>query len=221
MDAELLNFVDVPKLLLTILFIIPGFLAEEESRKRFPFKPSTTFERTVYSICYSVIIHFFFLVILILYFSIRLNQPPWTSQPYMAVMQASKLLPVVFIYCVLAIAAGKLCGFFLVKYYEWNKEATAAFFPLWSQTFPDDKITFARVRLKDGTLCSGQIKYIPSDYDVLSSSEKDIYMIQPYIFRNGYWKNLSDEGVKGILLNTKDIVSLELAFRDIKKYASG
>jgi hypothetical protein len=135
-------------------------------------------------------------------------------------MRSARLMPLVFVYCTVAIVTGKLFGrYFLVKYYKWKKE-TGFVFPLWYHILPDDKITFVRVKLKNGDLYAGQIEYIPSDYDVLSSSEKDIYIVSPYVFKGGEWKNLEKEGVEGILLNTRDIISLELAFKDIKS-ASG
>lgn len=225
MDTDLPNLPDLvglPNLLLTILFIVPGFLAEEELRKKFPFRRSTTFERTVNSIYYSVWIHtFFLLVILVLCFPVG---QLWTRRPYIEVIHTAGSLPlVVFIYCAFAMLAGQqLFGrVFLVGYYEWNKKEISSFFPVWSRTLPDDKITFARIRLKNGDLYSGQIEYVHSDYDLLSSSEKDIYIVSPRIFQDGVWKNLEKEEVKGILLNTRDIISLELAFKDVKKDASG
>ncbi|HHT9119746.1 MAG TPA: DUF6338 family protein [Candidatus Hypogeohydataceae bacterium YC41] len=221
MDTDLPNlpaFVSLPNLLLTILFIVPGFLAEEELRKKFPFRRSTTFERTVYSIYYSVWIHTFFLLVILA--SCFPSELFLTRQPYIEIMRIAGLLPlVVFIYCAFAMLAGQLYGrIFLVKYYEWNKKEISSFLPLWSRSFPDDKVTFAVIKLKNGVLYSGQIKYIPSDYDLLSSSEKDVYVVSPRIciFQNGAWKNLEKEGVEGILLNTRDVMSLELAFRDIK-----
>lgn len=218
MDTNLENFIDVPKLLLTILFILPGFLAEEELREKFPFKRSTTFERTVYSIYYSIIIHFLLLSTLVLYFSIKSGLLPIVRQPYVETIYAIKSLPSLLFYCTLAIIAGQLYGrFFLVSYYERSKK-TKAFFPPWSRTFPNDKITFAKIKLKDGTVYSGQIKYIPSDYDLLSSPNKDIFIVLPSVLENGRWKEL--KRADGILLNTQDILSLELAFRDVKD-ASG
>jgi hypothetical protein len=41
----------------------------------------------------------------------------------------------------------------------------------------------------------------------------------PSVLENGRWKEL--KRADGILLNTQDILSLELAFRDIKKDAIG
>lgn len=221
MDTDTLNsLVDVPKLLLTILFIIPGFLAEETVREKYPFRRSTTFERTVYSVYYSSLIHFFLSIILVLYFSVSLRHPPWTLQPYVEIMHTARLMPLVFIYCITAIIVGRLLApYILVRYYEW-KDETSFLFPLWYHTLPKDKIAFVRAKLKNGDLYSGQIKYFPLDYDLLSSPEKDIYIVSPKIFRDGLWKKLSDEGVEGILLNTRDIISLELAFKDVKD-ASG
>lgn len=208
---NLLDAVGLPKLLLTILFIIPGFLAEEELRRKFPLKPSTTFERTIYSIYRSVLIHSFLVITVCLYFFFKLGHLPWTVE----------LQPLaVFIYCTLAIVTGKLYGqFFLVKYYAWSKE-TSSLLPLWVRTLPHNKIAFARIKLKNGDVYSGQIKYIPSEHDLLSSSEKDIYIVEAYAFKNGTWKSLVEEKVEGILLNTRDIMSLELAFVDINN-ASG
>lgn len=204
---NLLDAVGLPKLLLTILFIIPGFLAEEELRRKFPLKPSTTFERTIYSIYRSVLIHSFLVIPACLYFFFKLGHLPWTVE----------LQPLaVFIYCTLAIVTGKLYGqFFLVKYYAWSKE-TSSLLPLWVRTLPYNKTAFARVKLKNGDIYSGQIKYIPSGHDLLSNAEKDMYIVEAYTFKDGTWQSLVKEGVEGILLNTRDIISLELAFKDVE-----
>ena len=231
---------DVTGLLIFLLAIVPGIIAEQSRHLIVPrsLEQKGTIEQTGEYVINSLFIHAFFLIVFRVFLS-------WfDSSTLMALGQAitQKQLPdwglehrhLLLLYVVLTLGGGYVFGFFRgvlalnqpirtgLGGYRWfslllERLGVHSFLqtePVWygvlRQTAKNE-LTFMEVRMKsDGGYYTGEVK----SYGLVEDSqrEKDFYLVNVY-FRNTVQEEYRKLDVDGVLLNFADVLSIEIKKR--------
>lgn len=201
----------IVNLLIFLIFIAPGFVFLQDIKRKRPLELLSTFDVVSRCIFISFLVHsLLFAVIAVI---------PQTMNILISIMNFdfrnihsnieiySFLLYCAFflIYVFIAIFIALLVAHFYRLYLEKYGLDTL---PVFYRAFlPEKNVVFLKVIMKDSKIYAGQLKYNPRSYELTTITEKDIYIAEPKYFDGVKWIELKADG---ILLNTRDILSIEV-----------
>lgn len=209
------------QVLVLVVFFVPGYIFASRMEGALPFKaPTTEAEHIVKFLAATVL---FYAPLALVYALVQLLLG---VDLYDRVASAAALKPARWA----AIGILAQLGLFYAAFklgpkvggYLWRRDSanTLAAFPvLFRVAIPGilpslaggkdgDQIVFVRASMGDDRMYSGQLKYIPADFDVLNGENRDIYLVDAWEHdgKDG-WQRVSDDG---IFLNTRDIKDLRV-----------
>jgi hypothetical protein len=205
--------ITLSNIVLCIFFVVPGFVYSQYIKSKIPFRASSHFDNFVSCLIASFIINSILLAIIVstpLFENILEIYYNYVSLKDGVIYQIIALL-----YCAIYIFTSMLAAVIYGMLFTWFvKKFKLDLVPVFLRLIPFKKFTFIKVTLKNKDIYTGQLKYYPKNYQLLTNSKMDIYIIDPYILINDTWKKLAAEG---ILLNTRDILVTEFNFKDANK----
>lgn len=184
-------------IILSLIFIIPGFIAANRFKREIPFKKVSTFEIIAQSFGFSVITHTLLLIIsLLIHVYFRKENVESLQKLHNLEWNASSLFPIHlivsigFLYVLISMFLGLGLGYIWQRVF-WHRKGSDELLPVWTRMFSDPEIRAsvirARIKTKAGKIYIGDMKYISMDREAIDNGTHEIVLSGVYAMESSFF----------------------------------